>query len=247
MRIKRSFLLWPVEATVHLFWRCHNREFYLDKKNIKELYFKCLADALDYKSLGKNCKIHAFCAMGNHFHQCVSYFNGSTNLSNFMRYAHSLFGARYNKLTKRSGKVAEGRPKTPRIQDPEHQMRVHFYVEANPIRAGIKTLKTLSSYIYSSYPFYAYGKKSEFTKLLSIPEWYLALGKTATERQRKYRTLFANYLGADEINDPQQFHQRFIGNLSWIDRVTSFLSSELKRTDVTINDLRKFDNESNTS
>ena len=87
--------------------------------------------------------------MNNHFHQATSYTNGSSNLSRYMQYAHSLFGARYNRRHRRSGKVAESRPKTPLIQNTTDEMRVHFYVEPNPIRAGFRNLENLKNYIYS--------------------------------------------------------------------------------------------------
>lgn len=121
--------------------------------------------------LKEKCQIHAYCSMSNHFHQVVSYKDGSHHLSFLMRQQHALFGIRYNRANKRSGKVAEGRPKTPLIQNDQHRMRVHFYVEANPIRAKIRTLSNLKDYIYSSYGFYAYGKETRFTTLLTIPEW----------------------------------------------------------------------------
>lgn len=218
MRIKRSLLLWPLSSTVHLYWRCHNREFYLQDTDIKSLYMNSVERALKYKNQGDHCKIHAFCAMGNHFHQSTSYSNGSQNLSNFMRYANSVFGASYNRTKKRSGKVAEGRPKTPLIQDRSHEMMVHFYIEANPIRAGFRKSENLGSYIYSSYGFYAFGKKTRFTHLLTVPQWYLELGKTPIERQRKYRRLFAAYIER-ELKNQLNFLKNFIGDLHWIDQM----------------------------
>lgn len=219
MRIKRSLQLWPLNATVHLYWKCHNKEFYLEEANVKDLYMECLEEALKYKDQYKNCKIHAFCAMGNHFHQSTSYSGGSTYLSNFTRYAHGLFGARYNRKNRRSGKVAEGRPKTPLIQNTTHEMRVHFYIEANPIRAGFRTLENLKSYIYSSYGFYAYGIKSKFTHLLTIPEWYLALGETPKLRQQNYRKLFKEYLETYSKKSSIFFKRAFIGDLLWVEKV----------------------------
>ncbi len=217
MRIKRSLQLWPESATVHLFWRCHNREDYLRDDSFKMLYMKCLEDALEYKNQKDNCMIYAFCSMSNHFHQSVHYKNGSSKLSNFMRYAHGLFGARYNRANKRSGKVAEGRPKTPLIQnESSHEMRVHFYIEANPIRARINTINNLHLNPFSSYSFYAYGKKTRFTHLLTIPEWYFELGKTPLERQTKYRKLFKQYLDKFNCTNITIFMNSFIGNLDWI-------------------------------
>ena len=186
------------------------------------MYFECLELGLEHRptfhptKLKEKVEIHAFCAMSNHFHQVVGYSGGSNNLSLLMRHQHALFGIRYNRAKGRSGKVAEGRPKTPLIQNAEHEMRVHFYVEANPIRADFRTLENLKDYIYSSYGFYAYGKKTKFTHLLTIPDWYLKLGKTQRERQAKYRKLFREYLGKDNSSNSQAFKKAFIGEALWI-------------------------------
>lgn len=227
MRIKRSIQLSPLNGTVHLYWRCHNGEFYLQNQDVKALYMGCLEEALKYKDQYKNCKIHAFCLMSNHGHQAVSYENASSNLSNFMRYSNSLFGARYNRVNKRSGKVAEGRPKTPLIQDINHAMRVQFYIEANPIRAGICTLENLKDDIYCSYGFYAYGIKSRFTSLLTPPEWYQNLGKTAQERQQQYRKLFKKYLETYSKKSSTLFKRTFIGEMLWVEQKLLILKRAL--------------------
>ena len=133
-----------------------------------------------------------------------------------MRQQHALFGIRYNRANNRSGKVAEGRPKTPLIQNDQHQMRVHFYVEANPIRAKIRKLENLKDYIYSSYGFYAYGKTTKFTPLLTKPNWYLNLGDTDQERQTKYRKLFRDYLDEYNPNNSEIYKKAFIGDEIWI-------------------------------
>lgn len=216
MRIKRSLQLWPKSGTVHQYWRCHNKEHYLKNEKIKKLYFTCLELGLKHRKLEEKCKIHAFCAMSNHFHQIISYQEGSEHLSFFMRQAHAIFGARFNRVSNRSGKVAEGRPKTPLIQNTDHEMRVHFYVEANPIRAGICTIENLKDYAYSSYGFYAHGAVTPFTHLLQVPEWYLNLGKTAKQRQSHYRKLFRKYLGEYCATFSVRFKQTFIGDSEWV-------------------------------
>src|SRR5690606_30001750 len=97
-------------------------------------------------------------------------------------------------------------------------MRVHFYIEANPIRAGLCKFENLQTYKYSSYKFYAFGFEDEFTSVLTIPEWYLKLGKTAKERQRKYRALFREYLknSNEGISASPISESNFIGTISWI-------------------------------
>lgn len=177
----------------------------------------CIEKALKYKKQGDNIQIHAYCVMNNHFHQSVTYTNGSENLSRFMRYSHGIFGARYNKQKSRSGKVAEGRPKTPRVQNDYHAMRLHFYIEANPIRAKFRTLENLKFYKYSSFGFYAYGIVSEFTYRLTIPNWYMNLGKTPQERKRKYRKLFTEYLGETIDLQKGTYLTLGIGDSLWLE------------------------------
>lgn len=208
--------MWPSSGNVHLYWRCHNKEFYLENDNFKDLYLYCVNEGLEYKSTAESVKIHAYCTMGNHFHMSTTYLNGSHNLSNYTRYAHGNFGMRYNKRQDRSGKVAQGRPKTQLVQNDEHAIRVHFYIEANPIRAKFRTVNNLKYYRHSSFGFYAYGIKTKFTHLLTIPQWYLNLGPNPRSRQAKYREMFARYLKEDSQVYSTYFQQLYIGDAIWI-------------------------------
>ncbi|MCB0407322.1 MAG: transposase, partial [Bdellovibrionales bacterium] len=200
---------------VHKFWRCHNKEYYLMPNKIKSLYHKCIENNLKKDNLNNFISIHAFCYMDNHHHELTQYKNSSKNISNYMQRTHSDFGRIYNNLNDRSGKVAESRPKTPLIQDDEHLIQVHFYIEANPVRAKKIPVEKLKQYKYSSFRFYAFGVEDEYTKLLTIPDWYLRLGKTKLERQKKYRKLFYQYLNKQGV-EPHGFLQAFIGKSDWI-------------------------------
>ncbi len=175
-----------------------------------------IKEALNFNRHKERVFIHSYCVMDNHYHQLTSYKESSSFLSNYMRYAHTLFGARYNRLHKRSGKVAESRPKTSLIENTEHEIRVHFYIEANPIRAKMRTPENLRSYKFNSFKFYAYGLEDEHTKILTVPQWYKELGKTPSERQRKYRKLFYEYLSEQIILNPLCFEKNFIGSAQWM-------------------------------
>lgn len=219
-----------------MMWRCHNKEYYLRPQSAKALYMQSISESLKKDSLYKNVFIHGFCVMDNHYHQATSYKESSTHLSKHMRYAHGLFGARYNKVNKRSGKVAESRPKTALIENIEHEMKVQFYIEANPIRAKMCKLENLKLYKYNSFKFYAYGIKDEYSNLLTIPQWYLELGKTPKERQRKYRQLFYAYL-SEQINpdwNSQTYEQNFIGSVIWKlkqeSRISTFRKVQFKNS-----------------
>lgn len=233
MRIPRSIQLFSTSGLIHQFWRCHNKEFYLQSAAMKSLYLRSLKDALKTHNKDNSLKIQAFTVMDNHFHNLMDFSDGSKKLSDFFRQAHSLFGVRYNKRHQRSGKVAEGRPKTSLIENVEHQMRVHFYIEANPIRAGKFTEKQLRAYKYSSYRYYAFGIKDEFSEILTIPEWYKELGSTLLQRQHRYRTLFLQYLY--KTMNTSEFFAPFIGSNLWVFKirlkVVTLMKSHKKGTD----------------
>jgi len=215
MRLSRSIQLHPESASTHLFWRAHNKEFYLNDPSIKKLYLDCCKWAS--KKINRKqslVEIHSYCLMSNHVHLNTTYKQSSSHLSEWMRNCHGRFGATYNRIHKRSGKVAESRPKTSLIQDTTYEMRVHFYIEANPIRAGICKLENLHLFRYSSYGYYAFGMRDECTHLLTPPHWYLALGTTNRERQVKYRRLFADYLQASK-QTTQNFLNLLVGSQTW--------------------------------
>lgn len=197
-----------------MFWRCHNKEFYLENYKNKALYLNVIRKSLERNINSNNISIHSYCVMDNHFHQSISYKISYLHLSNFMRLSHGTFGLRFNKIHERSGKVAESRPKTSLIQDSKHEMRVHFYVEANPIRSKKLSLAQLKHYKFSSYRYYAYGIKDEFSTILTAPSWYLKLGKTARERQRVYRKLFLSFIGSTKSSESIT-NKLFIGDQSW--------------------------------
>jgi putative transposase len=218
MRIPRSIQLHDLNGFLHSYWRCHNKEYYLKDPRTKALYLNSLLDAFKTHNKDNSLKMHAFTCMDNHFHNLLNYTQGSQKLSNFYRQSHSLFGSRYNRYHNRSGKVSEARPKTSLIENTEHLMRAHFYIEANPIRAGKCSEKQLRGYKFSSYRFYAYGIKDEWTHLLTIPDWYMELGQTALQRQHRYRTLFFEYLMKKV--DRTELYTPFVGSPLWRLRMT---------------------------
>ena len=76
--------------------------------------------------------------MNNHSHMLIDYWETSEDLSQFMRLSHSRFGFTYNRLHNKSGKVANERPKTPLIEDPNHNMRVHFLHRSKSNQSWLK-------------------------------------------------------------------------------------------------------------
>lgn len=158
-------------------------------------------------------QVTAICLMSNHTHEVLK-INSQQLFSKHMRRHHSRYGMLFNRESNRCGKVAQDRPKTCLIEDISHQMRAIFYIDANPIRAGI--VQDPAQYRWSTYKLYAFGKKEPWMRNISIPDWYKRLGRTAADRQRAYRRLFAKYLKAEGLRK-QYFHQKlFYGSHLWV-------------------------------
>ena len=185
-------------------WRGHNREYILGSNEDKSCYLDKLAKTYR-KKIKENIFWHSYCLMGNHTHETSSMNpeketkENVTALGNWMRDAHSQFGRAYNDKYKRCGRVAYDRPKTVGIDHDMQLLQTMFYGDANPVKAGM--VSHPSRYRFSSYMFYAYGKKNRHTKHLVPPKAYFALGKTPQIRQKKYRQFCDMYLRANGLLD----------------------------------------------
>ena len=51
MRIPRSLQLYPEKASIHLFWRCHNKEYYLAEARNKSMYMQTIHESLENKNI----------------------------------------------------------------------------------------------------------------------------------------------------------------------------------------------------
>jgi putative transposase len=225
MRMSRKLTL-NNTGLVHKMWRAHNGEYVFSDNREKVDYLRQLVEGI--KEETKNLiDWYSYCIMTTHPHEVLGinksgtdddFIPGIEELGNWMRRGHSRFGARYNKRKNRKGKVACERPKTCEIENKYQVLRVMFYGDANPVRAGM--VSHPSQYPFSSYRFYAYGEENEFTKYLTPPPAYLELGNTPVERQRKYRQLCDEYLRECELLDDEPSEEmecRFIGNSVWVD------------------------------
>jgi putative transposase len=208
----------------HKMWRAHDREHILQNHGYKEKYLSFLCDA--FKDVRKShINWHSFCIMANHVHEAGSFnanhdsdeqqfSKGICHFGHWMRDAHSRFGQYYNKCNKRYGRVAYDRPKTCEIQNDQNMLNVMIYGDLNPVRAGL--VKHPKQYKYSSYMFYAYGKRNEYTRHLKVPACYQALGKTQKSRQKKYRKIVDTILRREGyIADSVAMEAHYIGDSIW--------------------------------
>jgi len=230
MRVPRKYVLGSNTA-FHKIWRAHNREFLMQSHEEKRSYLHFVKD--DYLQEGHKSGLvfYAYCVMSNHVHETGKIGPELEPFSNHMRRAHGRFGLSYNKRHDRLGPVAHDRPKTKQIQDDEALMRCMFYSDCNPVRAGlIKNPTDVRWKGLSSCRYYARGEKNEFTAVLTLPDWYLRLGKNDKQRQHKYCSLLNKYLeDAGLKRDPKMSRGYFLGGELWISEMSSQLRKLFSR------------------
>jgi len=156
--------------------------------------------------------------MSNHAHVNGSVGDIHTPFSNHMRRAHSRFGISFNKRHKRLGKVAHDRPKMKASQDEGYAMTVMLYDFFNPVRAKIIPTPTHVMWRqFSTARFMAFGEKNQFTDMITLPDWYLHLGKTARQRRRRFRQMLDEWAIAKGYKrDPKMARGNFVGGDLWV-------------------------------
>jgi len=185
-RISRKTLLWDGCIT-HKTWHAHNDEYNLEDPLDKEEYLNILFKKISSQA----CSIHAYSIMGNHSHELYTV-NNIKKFSDFMRIHHTIYGQRFNKKYGRKGKVANERPSTTAVYDESHEIISVLYIHANIFR--LESVHDPENFEWSSHHLYAFGIKNAFTSKITLPNWYINLGNTDSERQKAYLDLFESYL-----------------------------------------------------
>ena len=197
---------------VHKVWRSHNGEPNLGTNEEKQAYLDYLNMDLESKRYESGCKLQAVTVMTNHTHE-MSHVENRVQYSNHMRRHHSRYGAFFNKLKNRCGKVAQDRPHTTLLESERQEMETVFYIHANPVRA--RMVGDARDYPWSTHRYYAYGKRESWMRNIKLPGWYLKLGATPELRQRAYRQLFEQYLAERGLRSRRFFVVLFFGSVLW--------------------------------
>ena len=206
-RLPRKWIL-EEGLSLHKVWRGHNREWNLKTPQEKLKYLDLLNE-----ELAKHANpLHALTLMSNHSHEIYSLAD-LPSFSNFMRQHHGRYGQFFNRRHGRKGKVAQDRPFTSAIEDDAHDMETVFYIHANPLRA--KMVKDAKNYLWSTHRLYAFGLRVPWMKHITFPQWYMNLGSTMKERQRRYRILFDAYLREKGLIR-QTYSVYGIGTFLWV-------------------------------
>ena len=139
--------------------------------------------------------VHAWVFMTNHAHLLVTP-KTETGVSQLMQYLGRYYVQYFNREYHRSGTLWEGRYNSCLIQEDHYLLQCYRYIELNPVRANM--VNHPAEYPWSSYANNALGKASSLHTPHTL---YLALGKTAEERQAAYQDLFAAHFDKEAETD----------------------------------------------
>ena len=131
-------------------------------------------------SLKYGLSISAYCLMSNHFHFLMQILKAK-DLPFIMKGISQTFANYHRRKYRNVGYLFQARYKSFHIEKDEYLLECARYIERNPLRANI--VKELSEYPYSSYNYYAIGKKDD---IITTNILYPTFGRTLEERRRNY-------------------------------------------------------------
>jgi len=134
------------------------------------------------------CEIHAYVLMTNHIHLLMTPHKAGA-IGKVMQSVGTSYVPYFNEAYERTGTLWEGRYRATVIDSERYMLECMRYIELNPVRAGLA--RHPAQFVHSSHRANAHGDRDG---LVTPHEIYLALGRTAPERQAAYRALFRTHL-----------------------------------------------------
>ncbi len=201
-------------AYYHILSRGNERRDIFSDKDDRFLFLESLGNMSERFEVD----VYAYVLMDNHYHLLLK--TNKPNISKSMQWFGVTYTRRYNNKHKRSGHLFQGRFKSFLIENDQYLMLLSGYIHRNPLRAGI--VRRLVDYPWSSYPAYAYGKKSS-EWLLTRPILSLF---DAKDKHIAYRKMVQSY-SREEARIWEDFsHGLFLGSQKFVDRIKSKYLSE---------------------
>ncbi|MGD8266418.1 MAG: transposase [Chromatiales bacterium] len=190
-RMKR---LNPVGIPQHLVQRGNNRQACFATDEDRVAYAHWLK-----RGAGKyGVEIHAWVFMTNHVHLLATPREDGA-VSKMMQYLGRVYVRHFNSKYRRSGTLWEGRFRSCLVQEEAYLLACQRYIELNPVRAQMVT--DPGDYPWSSFRSNALGVASG---LVTPHPVYLALGASADERLRNYRSLFPGHVDDRDLETIRQ-------------------------------------------
>ncbi|OQY98313.1 MAG: hypothetical protein B6D35_12505 [Candidatus Brocadia sp. UTAMX2] len=208
---------WRIEfegAYYHILSRGNERRNIFRDQNDRILFL----DILGKTSERFEVEVYAYVLMDNHYHLLLK--TTKSNISQSMQWLGTTYTRRYNIAHKRIGHLFQGRFKSFLIENDQYLLRLSCYIHRNPLRA--KIVNRLVDYPWSSYPMYAYGKKS--------PEWLrtapILSRFDAKDKNKAYREMVQSYAREEKSLWEDFQHGLFLGSEQFIERIKSRYLSE---------------------
>jgi len=141
------------------------------------------------------CDIHAYTLMTNHVHFLMTP-HRSDAIGKVMQSVGVSYVRYFNEAYGRTGTLWEGRYRATIIDSERYMLACMRYIELNPVRAGL--VHQPAQFRHSSHRANAYGQTDP---LVTPHQVYLALGRSAEERQSAYSALFQEQVADTTIRD----------------------------------------------
>jgi len=176
-----------------------NPQHVIQRGNNRAACFFAEADYVAYLHWlreGSQCygvAVHAYCLMTNHVHLLVAPETPGA-VSRLMQHVGRHYVNYTNKVYRRSGTLWEGRYKSCLVDSEAYLLKLHQYIEYNPLRAGM--VARAEDYRWSSYRHH--GCAEDIAGLTDHP-CYERLGASPQERAESYRGLCDTILDLAEL------------------------------------------------
>jgi putative transposase len=218
-------------ATYHVMARGDGgKRIFLEEEDAKGFLFR-LAEVCE------RCgwKVHAYVLMSNHFHLLLE--TPEPNLVDGMRYLMGTFSQGWNARHQRRGHVFQGRYKSipvsgERAADGSYFRVTADYIHLNPARARLLRGESLTSYVWSSLPYYEKGNGPKWLHFERVLEAFHLDGK---HRGRKayvaYLQRRAEENGGDLIEESMRELRRgwYLGTDSFRDQLMNQIEAAAKK------------------
>lgn len=154
-----------------------------------ELYLMMLRDA----SVRCDVAINGYTLMTTHAHLMATPC-GPPRIARMMQILGDRYVYYFNHRYGRTGGLFDGRYGGFAVDTEAYWFTCMRYVEANPVRAHM--VARPEAYPWSSYRYHAFGRRDV---VVTPHPAYMALGKTAAERQRAWRAISETPLHEDDV------------------------------------------------
>lgn len=147
--------------------------------------YQCFLNHLGLGISKHSVELYHYCLMPNHFHLLLK-IQGANDLPVLMHRVQLAYVRYFKKTRAFVGHVFQDRFRSPRISQESYYLQCGRYIERNPVKAEM--VKEAPDYPYSSAAFYVRGGEDP---LLTVNPYYLEMGSSEPERQRRYREFLA--------------------------------------------------------